>query len=765
MSEQDDLARELVAEVREQLDPLDADLMTLEASPQGPSASAAIARVFRTIHSLKGTCGFLGFARLEALTHVGESLLMLLRDGERVPTPARVDALLQLVDAVRGFLDRIEATGGEGEEGCDALRSRLEALAELDPAVDARAAGAADAASLDADTPAPPTVAASTGAGAAPAPAITPASVDADPGDALPTPVTETTPADRASPPPPSAPPAVAEDGATPLAAARSTIRVDVQLLDTLMNLVSELVLARNQILQNTDRHEKQALTAASQRLNLITTELQAGVMQTRMQPIDQVWSHLPRVVRDIARSRGKLVRVVMEGRETELDKTIIEAIKDPLTHIVRNAVDHGIEDAFDRDVAGKPSSGTLRLRAFHDGGQVIVEVTDDGAGIDLARVREKAVARLGRRPAEVARMSDRELLQLVFEPGFSTAEAVTNVSGRGVGMDVVRTNIERIGGTVDLQSTPGEGTEVRFKIPLTLAIIPALLVNCGAHRFAVPQASLLELVLLDLSDPAAFERVAGAPVYRLRGALLPLVSLAAVLGLEHDDPLAGGTREGVAHIVVVQADEQRFGLVVNDVLDTQEIVVKPLSHHLKGLGCYAGATIMGDGEVALILDNLGLAERAGLTSDVQTAAADEQGPAATDARREGFLLLGVADHTVAVRLPDVARLETFSVTSIERTMDGEVVQYRGDILPLARVDARLGLPRKTAAPGPNVRVVVCRSEHGNVGLVVDTILDVVEEHVESRRTTRRPGLAGSAVLQGRVIDLLDLPALFSLAA
>ena len=418
---------------------------------------------------------------------------------------------------------------------------------------------------------------------------------------------------------PESPAPAAEQAEARGSAVSDSTIRVDVGLLDKLMNLVGELVLARNQVLQFTSQSADSAFLATSQRLNLITTELQGSVMKTRMQPIGNVWSKLPRVVRDLAAACGKEVRLEMEGKETELDKTIIEAIKDPLTHIVRNSVDHGIERPETRVERRKPAEGCLKMRAYHEGGQVIIEITDDGGGIDCERVKQKALQRALITPEQAARMSDHEALYLIFLPGFSTAEKVTNVSGRGVGMDVVKTNIERIGGTVDLQSQPGKGTTLKIKIPLTLAIIPALIVTSGGDRFAIPQVSLLELVRLEVEQASQqIEFIHGAPVYRLRGQLLPFAYLNRELRLNDADDDGLKPSVEATTIVVLQADGHPFGLVVDEINDTEEIVVKPLGKQLKGVASFAGATIMGDGRVALILDVLGLAQRAGVVAEVR---------------------------------------------------------------------------------------------------------------------------------------------------
>ena len=471
-------------------------------------------------------------------------------------------------------------------------------------------------------------------------------------------------------------------------AASESSIRVDVTLLDKLMNLVGELVLARNQILQFSNATEDAGLLAPSQRLNLITTELQEGVMKTRMQPIGNIWSKFPRTVRDVATMCGKQVRIEMEGKETELDKTIVEAIKDPLTHIVRNSVDHGIEKPERRVAVGKPAEGRLLLRAYHEGGQVIIEISDDGGGLDGDRIRRKAVEKGLITPEQAARMGEREGVNLIFLPGFSTAEKVTNVSGRGVGMDVVKTNIEKIGGTVDVQSKPGTGTTVRMKIPLTLAIIPALIVTSGGDRYAIPQISLLELVRLDGEDAQkGIELIQGVPVHRLRGRLLPLVYLNRELKVEDEAPDL--SKLPAVNIVVLQADERQFGLVVDEINDTEEIVVKPLGKQLKGIRTFAGSTIMGDGRVALILDVLGVAQTSNVVSESRERALSdkEQHVASTAGERQTMLLFQCgADGRMAMDLSLVARLEEFKPEMVECAGDAQVVQYRGQIMPLLRV-------------------------------------------------------------------------------
>jgi two-component system chemotaxis sensor kinase CheA len=545
------------------------------------------------------------------------------------------------------------------------------------------------------------------------------------------------------------------EDVARPSAAVDSNIRVGVGLLDTLMDLVGELVLTRNQILQFNVEREDPALNATSQRLNLITTELQEGVMKTRMQPIGVVWNKLPRVVRDMSMTLGKQIHLQMDGAETELDRTIIEAIKDPLMHVIRNSCDHGIEIPEIRIQAGKPPQGVLNLRAYHEGGQVNIEIADDGAGIDVARLKRKALDNGLLRPEQAEKLSDREALSLIFLPGFSTAKTVTNFSGRGVGMDVVKSHIEKIGGVVDVFSRLGQGATVKIRIPLTLAIIPGLVITSGGERFVIPQVSLLELIRLEADQTGKrIEYVHGTPVYRRRGSLLPIAYLNQVLGLKIADQA-----EAVS-MVVLQAEDRQFGLVVDGINDTQEIVVKPLGKQLKGLTLYAGATIMGDGRVALILDVLGIGQRSGVLAEfLEQARTSGQQKAQSEIAQQRLLLFRAGSFArLAVPLSLVARLEEFPQSAIEHASGGEVVQYRDRILPLVSLRRVLEphAPEPDQPPDP-VQVVVFNDGDSSVGMVVDEILDVTEEAVTVRQESERNGLLGSAVVGKQVTDFLDL--------
>jgi two-component system, chemotaxis family, sensor kinase CheA len=711
MSDAEDLVREFLLESHENLDRLDEEVLRLEADPDD---AEALASIFRTIHTIKGTCGFLGFSRLERISHGGESLLARVRDGQLALHRPVVDALLAVVDVIRAQLAEIETTGNEGTGDDSALLDLLARVWQQD-----------------------------------------------DP-----------------SPAPAGQPPAGTDPGESRVV--DSSVRVDVGVLDQLVNLVGELVLARNQLLQVTGDHADSPLAASAQRVNLITAELQERLMMTRMQPVGSAWGRFPRVVRELAQVCGKQVRIQMTGQETGLDRTVIDAIKDPLSHLLRNAIDHGIEPPEVRGAAGKPAEGRLSLHAFHEGGQVNIEVSDDGAGLDIARIKRRALEGGLVTEAKVARMTDHEAADLVFTPGFSTSDSLTHVSGRGVGMDVVRTNIERIGGTVSIDSTPGSGTTVRIRIPLTLAIVPAVAVAVQDGRYAIPQANVLELVSLNLgSGGSAIELVAGAPVYRLRGELLPLLDLRAILHPDQvkrestPEPGEAPTRTGQGGvIVVVQTGDHQFGLLVDGVSDSQEIVVKAIGSLLEHIPVYAGATIMGDGRVALILDVGGLAQRGRIVTDLRSPTA--VGLAHTHdlpgAERRSLLLVGVgAQRQAAIPLEAVARLEEFPRSAVEWAGRQEAIRYRGEILPLLRLRDLIDGGRETGEERPWIHVVVHETGGRCFGLVVERIIDVVEEPLATEPAGGPEEMSvravrGSAIIQQRVTELVDVAALAELA-
>ncbi|MBK6870112.1 MAG: chemotaxis protein CheA [Kineosporiaceae bacterium] len=829
----DEIVAEFLVESHENLDQLDRDLLALE---QNPNSRDLLASVFRTIHTIKGTSGFLAFHRLEKLTHVGENLLSRLRDGRIGLTEERSTALLAMVDAVRSLLGDIEQSGVEGDTDHSELIETLSSLLEDGaaapaPAAEAPAPAAAAAVAAVAE-PAEqaeqaPAIQASqapeAGAGATKTATKRPAAkrtakkaTGGDGGEsAAETPAAETPAAGADSPATPDAPPigeVLVKSGATTPDAVEiarmeqslgdqrpigkimvdhgtatpaavegaletqsahrsvvdSSVRVDVELLDSLMRLVGELVLARNQLVSRLDDErdtaKDSALARSAQRLSLVTSELQEQVMKTRMQPVDAVWSKMPRVVRDLAKQCGRKVRLEMEGRETELDRSVLEAIKDPLTHLVRNAVDHGIETPENRVAAGKTDEGVLRLRAYHEAGQVHLEIIDDGAGINPDKIAAKALERGLITQNQLSTMTKREILHLIFLPGFSLAAKVTNVSGRGVGMDVVKTRIEAIGGAVDVTSKVGQGSTFRLTIPLTLAIIPALTIGCAKRRYAVPQVSVLELVRLSGEHArGGIELISGAPVYRLRDMLLPLVRLDEQLGLvpmgsadgltSADDPIDG---ERGGFIVVLHAEQQRFGLVVDDVLDTQEIVVKPLGRHLKGIPVYAGATILGDGSVVLILDAATLARRSNVLANNLGVTTEDHGSEVEPI--DPVLVVEVAgDRRAAIPLEMVTRLEEIPATSIERVGGREVVQYRGHIMPLVRLSTLLGAYGDVGDPDAGVQLVVYTRGERSVGFVVERILDIATERSGTRSDIDDHALVGSVVVGDKVVELVDM--------
>ncbi len=765
----DDIVKDFLIESGENLDRLDQELVRLETDP---SSKELLASIFRTIHTIKGSCGFLGFARLEKVAHTGENLLSRLRDGDLQLSQDLASALLEMVDAVRQMLADIQATGEDGVNDYPELQERLKLLlgagAPANAATKSATPGKAKKTAAEViNSPAPPISAPEVEEGVA--------SVSASPNqERSATPAVEVA-AKAAACTPETNQPASSSGEPRERDAVTETVRISVNLLDRLMNLVGELVLARNQLMQFSQRSSDGGLQMVSQRMNLIAAELQEQVMKTRMQPIGNVWSKFPRTVRDLAHSCGKQVQLEMEGQDTELDRTIIEAIKDPLTHLVRNSVDHGIETPEAREQLGKDASGRLRLRAYHEGGQVNIEISDDGAGLNAERIRKKAIERGLITPEQSGRLAEGDVFNLIFLPGFSTAEKVTNVSGRGVGMDVVKTNVEKIGGMVDVTSKAGLGTTVRVKIPLTLAIIPALVVTCRSERFAIPQVGLTELVRLESDEVAkAIEMVHGVPVHRLRGRLLPLVYLSKELQLDHDGPDTE-IRDRAVNIAVLQADDRQFGLVVDEINDSEEIVVKPLRRQLKAVKTFAGSTIMGDGRVALILDVLGLAQRASVVTEAREHNLGEKSAIAREVaaeKRRYLLFEGPGGSRMAMPLDTLARLEELPSAGVEKAGKQWVAQYRGEILPLINLEFALEERRRTrqevklraVESDAPLQVLVCNHEGRSVGLVVEQILDIIEDAAELKYPASRAGVLYSTVINERVTELIDIPKILQTA-
>jgi two-component system, chemotaxis family, sensor kinase CheA len=673
----DDLTKEFIAESQEGLDRMERCLTELEARPDD---SQLVGEIFRVVHTIKGTTGFLGFDRLEKLAHAGEHLLSALRDGKVAVTSELISGLLRLMDGLRAILILIEDTGGEGVRFSDEDGSLI-----------------AELAALKGQTP---------GSG-----------VSLEIGN--------------------EEMRQVAEAGAATIQASQSssggvsdkTLRIDVSVLNRMMNLVGELVLTRNQMLQSGLAEAN--FPELARRLDSVTADLRETVMQARMQPMGNLFGKFPRLVRDLARTCGRSVRVEFTGQDTALDKSLLEAIKDPLTHAVRNAVDHGIEAPGARMLAGKPAEGCLRLKAFHQSGSVVIEVSDDGAGIGLERVLAKAVEHRLVTAEQAATMSEREALQLIFLPGFSTAAAVTTVSGRGVGMDVVRANVERVGGSVEVESRLGVGTTLRMRVPLTLAIVPSLVVRSGGQSFALPQSALIELVDLPKGDMAQVaQQIGSAEVYRLRERLLPMVWLNRLLGLPSCE---AETQQG-HYLAVLEAEGCRYGLVVDDLVSPEEIVVKPLSVVLREIGLFSGATVLGNGTLALILDVGGTAARAGVKPVEEELVALKTIEAATEEVRAISLLVfeDRSRERTALPLSVVERIESVPIAQIEYAGGRAMLQYRGELLPL-RDEGKVLIEmeaEQARSEESMVTVLICGSageKKLRFGMVVRRVLDVTE--------------------------------------
>lgn len=788
----DDLLRDFLTESSENLQKLDQDLIELE---QRPHELSLVHSIFRTIHTIKGTCGFIGLPRLEALAHVTESVLGAVREGRLMVVPSMISDILHSIDTIKAIQAELEVTENEPVGDDTRLIGSLQAWLDIatNPVGSSptqptphvvraiMASNAQDALSRQRVAPAEPSLEpemvdleggargtfedfgtgevmaihadalASKGAVASPTPVPrASAQVAATPIAATPTPV-DATPVAAAEP---NAAEPVREKSADAArgdgergSIADSTLRVNVTLLDKLMNLVGELVLARNQLIQLSTADDDSVYAHPVQHLNRVTTDLQEAVMRTRMQAIGGAWSKLPRLVRDLSKASGKQLALEMHGAETELDRQILQAIQDPLTHMVRNSADHGVESPEARRAAGKPEQGTIRLNAYHEGGHVILEISDDGAGISVEKVRRKAVER-GLVNADVAAtLSEAQVFRYIFEPGFSTAEKITNVSGRGVGMDVVRSNIEKIGGTVELSSREGRGTTVRVKIPLTLAIISALLVGSAAEVFAIPQIGVVELVRVSEDVRHRIEEVQGARFFRLRDTLLPLVSLAERL------QLANSVLPDEYNVIVCQVGETRVGLVVDEVFDTQEIVVKPVGRLVKHLPVYAGCTILGDGRVIMILDSTGIANEAlAVTHAEHAAATTADAESDDDSATESVLVFDAGGSALqAVPLSLVARLEEIPADQIEEADGRALVQYRGALLPLLPASPAMNLRARSPRP-----VIVFTDNGRSMGLAVDEIRDIVDARLTLDQGTHRAGVLGVCVIGAKATEIID---------
>jgi two-component system, chemotaxis family, sensor kinase CheA len=751
----DDLLREFVVETSENIDVVDNELVRFE---QDPNNRAIIAQIFRLVHTIKGTCGFLGLPRLEALTHAAETAIDMFRDGAPVTRDA-VSLILSTIDRIKVIMAELDRSMAEptGEDGD--LIEALEALWRAgSTSIDATRTPSAVATDITVGSLTyqvlerplrPGEVSLDDLEQAFRETSAEDSEFDADalqkaglvdlgmPGHHDPFEMT-------------AAQEAAAELANTDAARRNNSIRVPVDTLEHLMTMVSELVLTRNQLLEIARRDDNSAFKVPLQRLSHVTAELQESVMKTRMQPIGTAWSKLPRLVRDLCQDLGKELDLEMNGADTEIDRQLLDLVKDPMLHMIRNAADHGIERPYERVKAGKPVRGTIRVSAAQEGGYITLSIADDGRGLDLPRIRAKIVSQGLSLEADVAQMNDQQVARYIFKAGFSTAETVTNISGRGVGMDVVRNNIEQMGGAIDIRSEAGKGTTVDIKIPLTLAIAAALILESGGQRFALPQMAIIELVRPSGSNEARIEHLHSAPVLRLRERLLPLVELSQVLGLESKR----SENWSDAFIVVCQVGSMKFGIVVDSVLQTEEIVVKPVSARIRHLSCYSGATILGDGSVIMILDPNGLVQHVGKIAQAHNDNAVDADAARLLANATSTLLVFRAGSggPKAVPLALVTRLEEIDVGRIEHTNGQRLLQYRGRLMRLIPCQSDMVLKANGTQP-----VLVFANANGVVGLLVDEIIDIVEDQLDIGMGGGEPGVIGSAVIRGRATDILDV--------
>ena len=698
----DDLLREFLTETNESLNLVDAELVRFE---QEPNNGAILGNIFRLVHTIKGTCGFLALPRLETLTHAAETLMGKFRDGMPVTAEA-VTLILSTIDRIKSILDAIEKSEQEPSGGDGDLIDLLGRMARQEAKAPPQVAPPPPVELKKPDKPEPPEKADKQDK---------PERPDEERGDRL----------------------------------ANHSIRVNVDTLDHLMTTVSELVLTRNQLLEIVRRHEDSDFKVPLQRLSNVTAELQEGVMKTRMQPIGNAWQKLPRVVRDLCAELGKDIELAMRGADTELDRQVLDLVKDPLTHLVRNCADHGIESPAERIAAGKPAKGTIRLSAWHEGGHIIIEISDNGRGLDLAGIKAKVVEKGLASEAQLAAKSETEICNYIFAPGFTTAAKVTSISGRGVGMDVVRSNIEQIGGTVDLKSVSGAGTTFTIKIPLTLAIVSALIVEAGGERFAIPQLAVLELVRAGNNGEHRIEHIKDAPVLRLRNKLLPLVRLKEVFRLGACDNESG-------FVVVTQVGSQAFGIVVDGVFHTEEIVIKPMSSKLRHIPVFSGTTILGDGSVIMIIDPNGVAHALGRAVTAAARAENSELQSREAEADEDTVSLLVfragSQQPKAVPLSLVTRLEEIDCRKIEISDGRHLVQYRDQLMPLLRIDGETSLKKEGAQP-----ILVFSDQGRSMGLVADEIIDIVEERLDIEVSSDRPGVLGYAVIKGATTEIIDV--------
>lgn len=746
----DDLLREFLTETNESLDTVDNHLVRFE---QDPNNAKILDNIFRLVHTIKGTCGFLGLPRLEALAHAAETLMGKFRDGMPV-TGEAVTLILVTIDRIKDILRGLESSEVEPEGSDDDLIDDLHHMVE-------RGMAASVAPAPIVQDLLPQTLMRELRPGEVTLDELERAFRETATEVVIPPAAVELSSKPVQSP---VVAPAVAEVATKPAAkksvveldmpegdrVANQSIRVNVDTLEHLMTMVSELVLTRNQLLEISRRNDDTEFKVPLQRLSNVTAELQDGVMKTRMQPIGNAWQKLPRIVRDLSGELGKQIELEMHGADTELDRQVLDLIKDPLTHMVRNSADHGLEMPADRLKAGKPEQGTIRLSAYHEGGHIVICIADNGRGLDTDRIKAKAISNGLATEVEIEKMTESQIHKFIFAPGFSTAAAVTSVSGRGVGMDVVRTNIDQIGGAIDVKSVAGEGSSVTIKIPLTLAIVSALIVEAAGDRFAIPQLAVVELVRARANSEHRIERIKDTPVLRLRNKLLPLMHLKKLLKI--DDGSSSDPENGF--IVVTQVGSQTFGIVVDGVFHTEEIVVKPMATKLRHIGMFSGNTILGDGAVIMIVDPNGIAQALGTSVAAQHEIANENQALRADIAEPLTSLLvfrAGSAQPKAVPLALITRLEEVAAEKIEYSNGRHMVQYREQLLPLVQMD---GVTVATSGVQP---ILVFADDGRAMGLVVDEIIDIVEERLTIEVASTQQGILGSAVVKGQATEIIDV--------
>jgi two-component system chemotaxis sensor kinase CheA len=727
----DDLLREFVTETNESLDVVDVELVRFE---QEPNNAKILGNIFRLVHTIKGTCGFLSLPRLEALAHAAETLMGKFRDGAPANGSA-VTLILATIDRIKLILESIDRDQRE-PQGDDAdLIGDLARMAE---------------------TLMPPAAVSDITVGT-----LTPQVLERPlrPGEVSLDELERAFRDTAVEPISQKAQSAAAVEKAVvpddePAKAASQSIRVAVDTLEHLMTMVSELVLTRNQLLDIGRRHDDSEFKVPLQRLSNVTAELQEGVMKTRMQPIGNAWQKLPRVVRDLSNELGKQIELEMQGAETELDRQVLDLIKDPLTHMVRNSADHGLETPSERRALGKPEKGNIRLSAYHEGGQIVIEIADNGRGLNTERIKAKAISQGLASEADIEKLSEAQIHKFIFAPGFSTAAHVTSISGRGVGMDVVRNNIDQIGGTIDVKSVAGEGLSFIIKIPLTLAIVAALIVEAGGDRFAIPQLSVVELVRVRDGSEHRIEHIKDTAVLRLRDKLIPIARLTKLLGFE----TAANPGTGAGFIVIIEFGSQTFGLVVDSVFHTEEIVVKPMSTKLRDIAMFSGNTILGDGAVIMIIDPNGIVQALGSTVATQLAAeeaavsAQAKRATATEPTTSLLVFRAGTPQLKAVPLALVTRLEEIDAKTIELSNGRHMVQYRGQLMPLVTMNDDVRVK------GEGAQSLLVFSDGGrSMALVVDEIVDIVEERLRIQVAGESAGVLGSAIIKDQAAEIIDV--------